>query len=463
MSRLMTFVSSHPDDDNPDPSVESYSLHELRPVHTYPPQPITTSVHAYPPKPAALPNEDFAMSLYNPWETVRRPRDGDIDRPTKVLLKEVDQSARLRDNVHELQYSKHELLLRKRYAQRNANSQESEMQSVIDQYRQKLESLELKKVEAITSLEQQHHNKIVTLQSQIRQAQVAVSVSPPAWHLTGKKPIATCTNIIRYSPILDEDSDSPVDEEPQIAGSEYFTDVQRRDNKANVCELFKVMFHLTKDEDYMLYSGASREAVTSFIDGTGHGPDPLMLQWDITATHKSDWNQRATDILLSIYISMEEKNHWVLTCRATKFETRQKVTSTLLSDRKVTGKDDLPVWVYLNSIVETLGKDGMSSDESDVDDCEVQALRLKSMPWRADFSHEMKIVDAQRFAGAAIFTPRGSKPAKCLHNPKRESLQPAVAALPRAFYNPLWLSKQRSTFKVSNTKFQRMEIMVAHK
>ncbi|KAG2079480.1 uncharacterized protein F5147DRAFT_785028 [Suillus discolor] len=346
MSCLMTFVSSHPDDDDPDPSVESYSLHELRPVHTYPPQPITTSVHAYPPKPAALPNEDFVMSLYNPWETVRRPRDDDIDRPTKVLFKEVDQSARLRDNVRELQYSKHELLLRKRYAQRNANLRESEMQSVIDQYRQKLESLELEKVEAITSLEQQHHNKIVTLQnrmtlgidevqntahverdhvlaekeaynfknasldSQIRQAQVAVSVSPPAWrHLTGKKPIATCTNIIGYSPILDEDSDSPVDEEPQIAGSgdagrpltslladvpienatvgmlvealakslqrqqitfhpgprsrrkkadcpvEYFTDVQHQDNKVNVRELFKAMFHLTKDEDYMLIVG----------------------------------------------------------------------------------------------------------------------------------------------------------------------------------------------------------------
>ncbi|KAG0697714.1 hypothetical protein DFH29DRAFT_878519 [Suillus ampliporus] len=208
--------------------------------------------------------------------------------------------------------------------------------------------------------------------------------------------------------------------------------------------------------------------------------------------HKSDWNQLVIDMLLTLYLSMEEKNHWTsrshqsITHDVTskfdqchkcwrkaqplvrndgtrksmqedpdsqgntapwKFETHQKVTSTLLSDRNATGKDDLPVWVYLNSIVETLDKDGMSSDESDIDDCEVQVFRVKSMPWRANFSHEMKIIDEQRLVGVAIFTPRESKPAKHLHNTKRESLWPAVAGLPRAFYNPSWLSEQRPMFK----------------
>jgi hypothetical protein len=63
--------------------------------------------------------------------------------------------------------------------------------------------------------------------------------------------------------------------------------------------------------------------------------------------------------------------------------------------------------------------------------------------------------------GAVIITPRGSKPAKHLHNSKQESLWPAVAALPREFYNPSWLSEQHPMFKVSNVKFQRIEIMVA--
>jgi hypothetical protein len=121
------------------------------------------------------------------------------------------------------------------------------------------------------------------------------------------------------------------------------------------------------------------------------------------------------------------------------------------------------VWEYLNSIVETLDKDGMSSDESETEDYGLPVFRLKTMPWRADFSHELKIIDEQRLAGAAVFTPRGSKPAKRLHNAKRESVRPAVAGLPRSFYNLSWLSDQRPSFKVSNEKFQRIEIMVSRR
>ncbi|KAG1796170.1 uncharacterized protein BJ212DRAFT_1306355 [Suillus subaureus] len=201
--------------------------------------------------------------------------------------------------------------------------------------------------------------------------------------------------------------------------------------KLESLELEKVeaIIDLTKDEDYMLYSGAMQEAVTSFIESMGPGPDPLTLQSDIMATHKLDWNQWVIDILLSLSIYLWRRRTTgpqESTCKATikllmvKMPTRSLKLGkrSLLSDQKVTGKDNLSVWVYLNSIMETLGKDGMSSDKSDIDDCEVPALRLKSL---------------------AIFTPRGSKPAKHIHNPKWESLQPAVAALPKAFYNPLWL------------------------
>ncbi|KAG1830937.1 hypothetical protein DFJ58DRAFT_848373 [Suillus subalutaceus] len=89
----------------------------------------------------------------------------------------------------------------------------------------------------------------------------------------------------------------------------------------------------------------------------------------------------------------------------------------------------------------------MSSDESKTEDYGLPVFRLKTMLWRADFSHELKIIDEQRLAGAAVFTPRGSKPAKRLHNAKRESVRPAVAGLPRSFYNLSWLSGQRPSFK----------------
>jgi hypothetical protein len=134
---------------------------------------------------------------------------------------------------------------------------------------------------------------------------------------------------------------------------------------------------------------------------------------------------------------------------------------TLLSDRSATGKDDKVVWAYLQSIVEHLGKDGMSSDESEHEDGDLQVFRRKSMPWRADFGHEMQIIDQQRLTGASIFTPRGNKPAKRLRNANRESSRIAIEGLPRAFYNTSWLADQRPSFTVSKKKFQRMEIIVA--
>ncbi|KAG2739767.1 hypothetical protein P692DRAFT_20754691 [Suillus brevipes Sb2] len=290
-------------------------------------------------------------------------------------------------------------------------------------------------------------------------------------------------------------------------------------SQANVQELFYTAFHFAKDDEYMLHVTASSEAISCFTQGLGTGPDPLELHWDITTTHNSKWNQRVIDILCSQYTCTFETNQlatrspqsiksditkkfnqcrssWrraqprvlddgtretmkevgdrlvdqtnerlrvtrVLTRRATKFETCKKVTSALLSDRIATGKDDQAVWAYLQSLVETLGKDGMSSDESEHKDGEVQVFRLKKMPWRADVDHEMHIIDQQRLAGAANFTPRGSKPAKRFRNAIQESSCPAIEGLPRALYNSSWLNAQSPSFTVSDKKLQRMEIILS--
>ncbi|KAG1892941.1 uncharacterized protein F5891DRAFT_931503, partial [Suillus fuscotomentosus] len=179
-----------------------------------------------------------------------------------------------------------------------------------------------------------------------------------------------------------------------------------------VRELFNTAFHFAKDDEYMLHVTVSSKAISSFTQGLGTGTDPLELHWDMMTTHNSKWNQRVIDILCSQYTCMFEMNQlasrspqsiknditkkfnqchssWrkaqpcvlndgthetmqavgdqlmdqtnerlrvtrVLTRRVTKFETRKKVTSALLSDRIATGKDDQAVWAYLQSLVETL-------------------------------------------------------------------------------------------------------------
>ncbi|KAG1774993.1 hypothetical protein EV702DRAFT_1199843 [Suillus placidus] len=645
MSRLMSLFSS---DDLVPEVVESHPLHELcsAATHMYPPANAMLAgidhndcrpsaiTHTYPPQLALSSNKESAMELDNPWQFVRRVRDDDEQPPNKVFLKEVDRSSKLREDVRELNFSNHDLLLRKCHAQITSNVRKSQMQSAIAQHQQQNQSLQRDSANALASLDENHRKEVAELQNnmvldrqkaqteahaeiecflaekesrfehemglardrlladneseltcldakysskinlldnQIRHANTLSPAFAPAWrHLVGKKPVATCTNVVGFSPIPGSSSESDADEEPQtdsrpsltsLLGDvpitnatigmlaealakvlqtpqttssrgpcprrkwlkppvESFTDTQRQDNKANVRELFKNAFHATKDEEFMLHVSASHEAILSFAHETGPGPDPLAMQWDMTTTHNSMWNQHVIYLLCSQYATMQVANGWarrssqsirdnitlkfgqcckcwrraqplslsdgtretvqqvgdrlmdqtnerlrlarVLTCRATKFETRKKVTSTLLSDRIATGKHDQAVWEYLQGIVENLGKDGMSSDESEHEDGDVQVFRRKSMPWRADFTHEMQIIDQQCLMGAAVFTPCGSKPAKCLRNAKSKSSQTAIEGLPRAFYDASWLIDQRSSFTVSKKKFQRMEIIVAH-
>ncbi|KAG0709129.1 hypothetical protein DFH29DRAFT_993300 [Suillus ampliporus] len=618
MSRLVSFFTNAAEDHPLTPVVESHPLNELRPavaMHTYPPQPpAPASLDSCPS--VTMSSTEFAMVLFdNASETARRKRDDDDQQPNKIFLKEVDQSSRLRDDVRELQFSKHDLLLRKRQIQITANSRESELQSVITQYQEHQELLERSNADALASLNDNHHkelaefqnrmtlglheaqkearierdtllaekdalfqyearvtrekllaekeaelarfssehsSKIASLDSQMQQANTTRSIPSPAWrHLVGKRPVATCTNIVGFSIISDASSESDGDEEPQIGigGNaaplltslladvpiqnatvgmlvealakvlqipsqtmppratqlkckthkppvENFTDAQRRNNKANVRELFHIAFHFVKDDEFMLHETASREAILSFMYGSSMGPNPLELQWDMTTTHNSEWNQKSVmDNITSKFnqcrkcwrkvqprvlsdgiretiqeigdrlVDQTNERLWltrVHTRRATKFETRKKVTSALLSDRIATGKDDQAVWAYLQSLVETLGKDGMSSDESEHKGGEAQVFRLKKMPWRAEVRHEMHIIDQQRLAGATNFTPRGSKPAKCFCNANRESSRQAIEGLPRALYNPSWLNKQPPSFTVSDKKFQRMDIIVSH-
>ncbi|KAG1797460.1 uncharacterized protein HD556DRAFT_1441019 [Suillus plorans] len=606
MSRLMSFFSS--DDPVPE-AIESHPLNELPP----------TTAHMYPPASGTLASVDHddcrpsaITHMYPPQPSVCRVRDDDKQWPNKVFLKEVDQSFKLCEDVRELHFSNHNLLLRKCNTQVTSNVHESDMQLAIAQYQQQNQSLQRDNANALASLDQNHRKEVAELQnnmalglhkaqnegraeiehllvekevqferemhlardrfladneaeltrldakysskinsldSQIRHANTASPASTPAWwHLVGKKPVATCTNIIGFSPISDSSSESDADEELQMDSSmpltsllgdipignatvgmlaealakvlqnsqttsprgprsgrkqpkppvKSFTDTQHRDNKANVRELFKIAFHATKDEEYMLHVLASREAILSFTHGISTGPDPLAMQWDMATTYRSEWNQKVIDLLCTQYTTLQAINQWsrrspqsikddiitkfsqcrrcwrkaqplslsdgtretmqqvgdrlvdqtnerlwlarVITHRATKFETRKKVMLTLLSDRNATGKDDKAVWVYLQSIV---------------------VFHQKSMPWRADFSHEMQIIDQQRLTGASIFTPRGNKPAKRLRNTHRESSCIAIEGLPRTFYNPSWLADQRLSFTVSKKKSQKMEIIVA--
>jgi len=124
---------------------------------------------------------------------------------------------------------------------------------------------------------------------------------------------------------------------------------------------------------------------------------------------------------------------------------------------------DLHLWKWLESVLEHLGTDGMSSDESSTEDFET-VYRVKNMPWRRDIVDCMDIVDRQRHKDCDIFTPKGSKPTKRVRgtaNPA--SKRNPVYGLPRPFYDNDWfgqLDKYHQTkLDVTDEEFDWYKIM----
>lgn len=115
-------------------------------------------------------------------------------------------------------------------------------------------------------------------------------------------------------------------------------------------------------------------------------------------------------------------------------------------------------WEFLRDVVETLGTDGMSSDDSGLEDM-APILHTRAMPWRKNIQHELDIIDHSRSVDADIFSPRGAKATKRIraHNPVLTSRSP-VKNLPASFYNPIWIANHEEF--ASETDFTWMAILV---
>ena len=110
----------------------------------------------------------------------------------------------------------------------------------------------------------------------------------------------------------------------------------------------------------------------------------------------------------------------------------------------------------MRDIVDTLGHEGMSSDESepDSDDDEssslVSTFRVKEMPWRRNITDELGIIDAERQLDKSVYSRQGSKPVYRRRGPgSPATTRGPVAGLPRAFYNDAW-------FETLNTEEKRL-------
>jgi hypothetical protein len=112
-------------------------------------------------------------------------------------------------------------------------------------------------------------------------------------------------------------------------------------------------------------------------------------------------------------------------------------------------------WKWLKELLEHLGGEGMSSDDTDIEGYEV-VYRTKTRAWRhPDISLCMESIDEQRI-GVVSFSRQGSKPAKRIRDGTLISTRPHVDGLPEALYDPQWTKQpaNRICLHVSKKSFQ---------
>jgi len=81
------------------------------------------------------------------------------------------------------------------------------------------------------------------------------------------------------------------------------------------------------------------------------------------------------------------------------------ILDTIITIKSEDLHDDLLSWKWLQRLIKTLGEDGMSSEESSVENSVTNVLRVKNMDWRRNIEKELEIIDLQRVIDKDIFSP----------------------------------------------------------
>lgn len=102
---------------------------------------------------------------------------------------------------------------------------------------------------------------------------------------------------------------------------------------------------------------------------------------------------------------------------------------------------DLKVWEWVLMVLEQYGVEGVSSDESGIEDMQV-ICRPKFMPWRRDISLILQKLEWERIKpGQTIYANKGQTPRKQVRlRSNTKSKRPPPIGLPRALYNPEYLA-----------------------
>jgi len=124
-----------------------------------------------------------------------------------------------------------------------------------------------------------------------------------------------------------------------------------------------------------------------------------------------------------------------------RFEMRSKITIQNAMAQRGEAKI---IWEHLDSILETLGAGGMSSDESELDTNGPKVYFVKRVGWRPKvLTRRMMMIDRDRNVTTTYNNRKpGNPPRLCKwRNNPTETARNALPGLPINFYDPDWYNE----------------------
>ncbi|KAN0093391.1 hypothetical protein V8E55_004175, partial [Tylopilus felleus] len=220
-------------------------------------------------------------------------------------------------------------------------------------------------------------------------------------------------------------------------------------------------FRITQDVDFVAHEMASLGDVQAYEYEDGPGPDAEQLAFDLSQGYNSPWNLSILKLLLYKLQARCQEENWpikksnnyirealrccykqlrtvwlrnqprlthndVLETPAEKYLRWVTTLNGIVQLKTESSDDDVIVWGWLKHLVNLLGENGMSSEESAVEN---------------NIEH-LDIIDIEHLIDSDIFSPQGSKPVKRIRVlDNLVSSRDAVKGLPADLYDGAWFSK----------------------
>lgn len=155
--------------------------------------------------------------------------------------------------------------------------------------------------------------------------------------------------------------------------------------------------------------------------------------------------------------------HWLTFLQ--KYRRRLDTVNETMDCKEQEHAPDVKNWKWLQSVLVTLGEDGMSSEDSDTDGHIEVIYRQRIMYWRRDIEEELRLIDQEHRRLGQTQSRRGAKLA-----PRRRGIgnqrsdRDPVKKLPLCFYDEKWISSKSDkyierTLKPSTESFKWRELM----